>query len=576
MQDGRRPTADSDWGRPAVLAGAAVSLLLGAGGILGRLSLAAGEERQPAADAWQQAAVRAKWNQEALQRVDRVLRAWLKKIDPQLGLVPQEYQGPQRWTVANAAADLYSSLVMCAAFVDRSALDGVLRQAIATERRYAQRIGCLPDDLDLRSLKFLHPEPSAARSIFGASEWCRDGLLRITEILGPGTPWSERLAELATEIMLKAEVPTSRGPIPRGDHEIDGEMLQTLSRLYWLTGEAKYLAWARRIGEYHLFDRPPHKGHSLRLRDHGGEIISGLAELFVAVSAADPAQAVRYREPLRAMLDRVLEIGQAPDGMLYNLIDPLEGKVLAKGLRPGSEGINTNWGYTCNAHCSYDMATGEQRYTQRVLKALAALPAGYMDDAPYQDPVWRGSSDYFADFIENAIVLHNRFRVEGVEAWAERTIRRMWAFQQPDGTVNRHYHDGSFGRTTILFARLLSEGTRVEPWREDLCWGAVASGDAVRVVLRAQRPWSGRLIFDRERFREVLRLPLNYPRINELPEWYTVASAAAYEVSVDGKASRSMRGAELAAGLALRLEPGRETGVLVRKAPAEPKEEKPR
>jgi len=282
-------------------------------------SVAARGEGPAGGSPWGKAEARAELNREALRRTDRVLRAWLRVVDPETGLVPQEYDG-HRWTVANAAADLYSSLVMHASLVDRPAMNGVLRRAIATERKHAQRIGRLPDDLNVKTLRFLAEEPSLARSMYGASEWCRDGLLRITEILGPGTPWSERLVELADEIMERAQVPSPSGRLP-GGIEVCGEMLQTLSRLHAMTGDKKYRAWAERIGDHYLLERPPQKSHRLRLRDHGGEIVSGLAELYAMTSRADQDKAARYRGPLRDLLDRVLAVGRAPDGMLYDVID---------------------------------------------------------------------------------------------------------------------------------------------------------------------------------------------------------------------------------------------------------------
>jgi hypothetical protein len=92
---------------------------------------------------WERAEARGKLNREALRRVDRVLQAWLKKINPETGLTPQRYERNSVWTVANAAADLYSSLVLDAAFVDRDAMEGTLKRALDTERKHAER--CLSD-----------------------------------------------------------------------------------------------------------------------------------------------------------------------------------------------------------------------------------------------------------------------------------------------------------------------------------------------------------------------------------------------------------------------------------------------
>jgi hypothetical protein len=514
------------------------------------------------ADVWAKAETRGELYRESLRRVDRVLQAWLKKINPETGLPPQRYDRNAVWTVANSAADLYSSLVLDAAFVDPSALEAPLAQALVTEREHAERIGRLPDDLDIHTLQFVHSEPSLARSQYGASEWCRDGLLRITELLGPDTPWFERMVELVDEIMTRADVETPQGHLP-GNIEICGEMLQTLSRLHAVTGDDKYRSWAERIGDYYLFENPPHRTTKLRLRDHGGEILSGLTELFAMTARADPEKAATYDKPLREMLDRVMEVGQMPDGMFANIINPRDGTVVSVGLRNPERGTNTNWAYTCSAHCTYDMVTGADRYGERIRKALAALPEYYTGDEPFRDAVWRGSSDYFADFLENAMMLDNRYHVEGVEEWVAATIPRMWAFQRQDGTVNRHYHDGSFGRTCVLFARMCSRGVRVEPWREDLCLGAVERDGHLYVGIRADRPWTGRLFFDAPRWREVLKLPMNYPRINELTEWFTVNSSMAYRVRVDDEPPQEYSGNELINGMVVELEDSRNARVVV-------------
>ncbi len=109
---------------------------------LAAVGLIRGEDHVSAA--WRRVEARARLNREALRRVDRVLQVWLDRINPETGLPPQRYDRNSVWTVANAAADLYSSLVLDAAFVDREALQGTLKRALATERKYAERIGAVP------------------------------------------------------------------------------------------------------------------------------------------------------------------------------------------------------------------------------------------------------------------------------------------------------------------------------------------------------------------------------------------------------------------------------------------------
>ncbi len=178
--------------------------------------------------------------------------------------------------------------------------------------------------------------------------------------------------------------------------------------------------------------------------------------------------------------------------------------------------------------------------------------------------MWYGSCVYFAEFLEISMVLLNRHDVPGVEEWVAATIPRMWAFQKEDGSVNGHYHDGSFGRTSVLFARLCSRGVRAEPWRDDLGLGAAEHDGGLCVWLGAERPWSGRLAFDFPRWRDVLRLPANYPRINELTEWYVVERSARYLVAVDAGEPREYTGEELIAGLPLRLEEATGARIVVR------------
>jgi hypothetical protein len=45
---------------------------------------------------------------------------------------------------------------------------------------------------------------------------------------------------------------TPFGNLPTKNFEVNGNLLQACSRLYWFTGERKYLDWAVRIGDYFL------------------------------------------------------------------------------------------------------------------------------------------------------------------------------------------------------------------------------------------------------------------------------------------------------------------------------------
>ena len=95
-----------------------------------------------------------------------------------------------------------------------------------------------------------------------------------------------------------------------------------------------------------------------------------------------------------------------------------------------------------------------------------------------------------------------------------------------------------------------------QPWRADLQLGAVRAGDGIALVVAAEKPWTGTLVFDRPRHAENLHLPIDWPRINQYPEWFTVQSGRSYRVKSGAATPESRSGAQLAAGLPVTLGAG--------------------
>ena len=121
----------------------------------------------------------------------------------------------------------------------------------------------------------------------------KDGLLALTEWLGP-SPWSERLFELVDDSFALAAVDSPFGQIPLAGSDkavgvkVSGDYLQALARIYWMSGrDEKYLRWGMRLADNFLL--PAGKNHptrdfaTLRLRDHGCEIVSGLCEFYATL-----------------------------------------------------------------------------------------------------------------------------------------------------------------------------------------------------------------------------------------------------------------------------------------------------
>ena len=317
-----------------------------------------------------------------------------------------------------------------------------------------------------------------------------------------------------------------------------------------MTGERRFLDWARRIGDAYVeevlpgnhflpstkWDFEVHSGEPrMRLRDHGNETVVGLMLLYTLELREATPRAARYRAAIQRMLDRILESAN-PDGMLYNVID-------AATLTPVDKGLSDNWGYVYGAVYAFYQATGETKYRDAVRRVLGNLPK-------YRNYDWeRGSFDGYADSIESALYLAAREPVPAALDWIESETRVMMAMQQPSGFIENWYGEGNFNRTLMLYILYQSQGCRPDAWVPGLRYGAVRDGDRLYLSIEAPAGWKGLTRFDFARHRRVLNFDRNYVRLNEFPEWYTVDENKLYRLG-----DRVYLGSELVAGV--RLEPG--------------------
>lgn len=522
------------------------------------------------------ASVPESWTQEALQnghlaregfvRSHRYMTAWLEQSDPETGLIPRNLdEDTDIWNAKDAAADNYPFMVLTAALTDRERFAGRMRDMLDTETRLTSRLGALPDTYSFSKDDFIHEDPALERMIFGASEYIKDGLLPLTEWIGP-SPWSERMIGMLDEIWRRAPVETPYGSIPSTSHEINGEMLQVLSRVYWMTGDEQYLDDAIRLGDYYLLGdhHPTRNAETLRLRDHGSEVLSGLTELYATVHFARPTKKAAYREPLYAMLDRVLAVGRNEHGLLYNEIDPQTGDVIEPGAAD-------TWGYVLNGYYAVYQIDSTAAYRDAVRQALDAL------DTHYENYVWEGgSADGDADAIEGALNLYNRAPQAPAARWIDRQTQHMWSKQDSShlsgdrrwrgtGVIEGWHGDGNFARTSLMYSLWKAQGLTVQPWRQDVVLGAVQKDSLLVIGMKADEAWTGTLIFDRPRHEADLHLPLDWARINQFPEWFTAKPERRYAIQdLETGAQEIRTGAVLQEGVPVRLQPGAEKYFVVR------------
>ena len=517
--------------------------------------------------AFEQAEINGLLANEGLQRCQRFVTDWLAEADSTTGLIPRNLgESLDIWNAQDAAADNYPFMVLTTALTDSSLFRGRMLDMLHTETRLTSRLGNLPDTYSFRKNGFDNQEYDLFKLLFGASEYIKDGLLPLTEWLGP-SPWSERMIAILDDIWKYAPIETAHGNIPSTNVELNGEMLQVLSRVYWMTGEGKYLKWATRLGDYYLLgdQHPTRDFEVLRLRDHGCEIVSGLCELYATLSLADPEKKETYRPHIHEMLNRILAVGRNEDGLFYNAVDPRSGAVKW-------EGTADNFGYTLNGFYTVFQIDSVEAYREATIKALEIL------DQKYRNYDWEnGSSDGYADAIEGALNLYAREPLLSTRDWIESEIQVMWSLQDSShrknaqkwkgsGIIEGWHGDGNFARTTIMYCLWKTQGTTIQPWRPDIKFGAIEHNDGVILSLKADKDWKGILRFDAPRHRAIMKMPADWPRINQFPEWFTINTNETYEVKdlTHGSAT-NYTGKQLLEGIELALKKG--TAYAIRVSP---------
>ncbi len=506
----------------------------------------------PQARRFQQAALNAEAASEAFERCHRYVEAWLAHADPATGLIPRNLrESKDFWNGRDSAADNYPFMVLTAALTDRPLMNGRLLDILRTEQKLTARVDRLADDYSFSKRGWRREKFDLDATIFDSAEYVKDGLIPLTEWLGP-SPWSKRMIGLVDDIWKNAKIETPFGKIPTLNIEVNGDMLQAGARVFWFTGDKKYLDWTLRLGDYFLLgtNHPTRDFKQLRLRDHGCEVINGLAELYAAAKFVRPEKAAAYREPLHEMFDHILAVGRNEHGMLYDWVNPKTGE--------HSDRLCDTWGYDYDGFYTMYLLDGTTAYRDAARKALENL------EAHYRNYAWEGpSADGYADSIEGAINLYYREPMPTTARWIDSEMRVMFAKQQPDGIIEGWHGDGNFARTAIMYALWKTQGVHVEPWRADVRVGAVREGEALYVSVTADKPWSGKLFFDRPRHRDNLKLPLDCPRINQFPEWFTAKRGERYRVQTGGHLAQRVSGSKLIAGLPIKLASAGATEIVV-------------
>lgn len=502
-----------------------------------------GVPAQDVKEAYQQARESSEIAGYSLSKVQRWLHEKaLPVIDEKTGL----YIADGHWNYRDTAADCYPFLTWAAWVVDQEVLNHEVRSILDAEQALCNHLDRIPVPYDLKTNKQVDLDYD--EMIFQASEYVKDGLIAIVEITGDDE-WFDRMRAIEDDIWKHARYKTEYGMIPSKNVEVNGEQIQALVRLYTMTGETSYLEYAERLADYYL-SNPEWVPN--RLRDHGCEIIGGLGLLLGVESTHNPPKAKEYANRIKTMLDAVLEKGTNEDGFMFNEI---ESKQASKQLSDG-------WGYNYVTYLCYDMVTGTNQFTPQVRETLrnSMKPA-------YKDYRWEGSIDGYADSIEGAIYLLNRVPVKEGFNWVDREMANnvIYADEPLDeaplwGTMKLQANGV---RTVILHALMHTRGVVARPWQKGMQLGAAPYQDGIVLSMRSEKAWQGILEFDLSRHRLYMGFAKNWPRMNTIPEWFTVDPGQHYAVTVGSADPKTYTGAQLHHGLAVSLEPNQEVQIVI-------------
>ena len=499
---------------------------------------------------FRQAVENGKLVNQGFNRCIAYVNAWMKHADASTGLIPRNINDSKDfWNAWDASADNYPFMVLTSSILMPEFFKGKALDMLKTEQRLTPRIGKLPDTYSFSKKGFRNETIDTNQLIFGAAEYMKDGLIPLTEWLGK-SPWSERMLEILDDLPLLTRVAKNIHGNWYGSSatvEVNGDLLQVLSRMYWFTGKRKYLDWAVEIAENYLNEEqlPTRALDHLRIRDHGCEIISGLCEAYIATYYAMPEKRKQWKPYVHEMLDRILEVGRNEDGLFYDEVNPQNGKILSARLAD-------NFGYTLNAYWFISTIDSTPAYRNAVIKAISSL------NEKYRNHNWEGgSADGYADAIEGTLNLYNREPIASAREWLDSEIKVMWAMQKSDGMIEGWHGDGNFARTTIMYCLWKTQGIVPLDWDDQLSIGAVQTTKGLKIAVSSPVGWKGKLKFDEPRHSTKMHYPADYPRINQYQEWFVVEKNQTYELSNIGAGTlNKIKGSLLAKGLEVEVKAG--------------------
>ena len=181
-----------------------------------------------------------------------------------------------------------------------------------------------------------------------------------------------------------------------------------------------------------------------------------------------------------------------------------------------------------------------------------------------------GSRDNVADSVEGGLYLLRRLPTPEGFVWADREIATLLVdHSEPDRLWGTHKLEANTVRTVLIHTMLHTRNTIARPWQQGLQLGAAPLGEGICIFMKSDKLYQGRIEFDIPRHRLYMGFSQDWPRMNAVPEWFTVEPDEEHRYAVenvDVPSSRAHTGKALAAGLPVKLEANKPLRLIVRPA----------
>ena len=477
---------------------------------------------------WRQAEDHARKANLAVTYCLRYAEGWLQQADPQSGLLPRTLNQDGYWNAKDCAADNFPFLLLTGEMTGQHHIQRAARAIFEQERRLCPRVDHLPDTYYFDRQGFSAESPKMDDLIFGAAEYAKDGLLPIIEWSGPG-PWLDRAGagrgHLETcgfrhalrNASLIRDGSQRRSAAGREPSVLDDRGC-AVSRMGLCTGRLLSAAPA-------AAERGQDRAAGPRMRSPGR--IGG---------------SLRHRVEDRCIQTRSVPSPHAPTARQHSVTRRVRGRHAAELVQSadraeGQDTVSDGWGYVYNAFLTVALVDEHRPYRDAVEKALQHAHT-------HLGTNWEGyRGDGYADSVEGAINLLNRIPCETAWPWVEASLGIVHGLQRADGIAEGWYGDGNSAHTMMMHALWLTQGITARPWRKDVNLGAAQDANgSLRVYLSSEWAWHGTLRCDIPRHKVQLRMPLDYPRINQFPQWFTVDKNARYQVQENDGPERELSG----------------------------------